>query len=86
MFATDLQYALNYEGRDLTDDEAYRHLLAKYSLDEAVTEFLCNFFYYRAEAVAPTAICVVTIVYHVILLHVQTYGQMTMLTCDFGKN
>ncbi len=31
-FATDLQYALNYEGRDLTDDEAYRHLLDKYSI------------------------------------------------------
>jgi len=29
-FASDLQYALNYEGRDLSDDEAYRHLLEKY--------------------------------------------------------
>ena len=28
--ASDLQYALNYEGRDLTDDEAYRHLLYQY--------------------------------------------------------
>ncbi len=34
-FATDLQYALNYEGRDLDDDEAYRHLLEKYNLPEA---------------------------------------------------
>lgn len=33
-FAKDLQYALNYEGRDLTDDEAYRHLLNKYNLPE----------------------------------------------------
>lgn len=33
-FATDLQYALNYEGRDLTDDEAYRHLLHTYSIPE----------------------------------------------------
>ena len=32
-FATDLQYALNYEGRDLTDDEAYRHLLEKYQIN-----------------------------------------------------
>lgn len=32
-FASDLQYALNFEGRDLTDDEAYRHLLEKYQLD-----------------------------------------------------
>ncbi len=31
-FATDLQYALNYEGRDLDDDEAYRHMLEKYSI------------------------------------------------------
>jgi putative protein-disulfide isomerase len=31
-FAADLQYALNYEGRDLTDNEAYRHLLEKYSI------------------------------------------------------
>jgi len=31
-FAGELQYALNSEGRDLTDDEAYRHLLEKYSI------------------------------------------------------
>jgi len=33
-FASDLQYALHYEGRDLTDNEAYRHLLEKYSINE----------------------------------------------------
>ena len=33
-FAADLQYALNFEGRDLTDKEAYRHLLEKYSINE----------------------------------------------------
>ncbi len=32
-FATDLQYALHYEGRDLCDDEAYRHLLEKYAIN-----------------------------------------------------
>lgn len=32
-FATALQYALNFEGRDLTDDEAYRHLLEEYKID-----------------------------------------------------
>lgn len=32
--ASDLQYALNYEGRDLTDKEAYRHLLPKYNVPE----------------------------------------------------
>jgi putative protein-disulfide isomerase len=31
-FASDLQYALNFEGRDLCDDEAYRHLLEKYQI------------------------------------------------------
>lgn len=31
-FAADLQYALHYEGRDLTDNEAYRHLLEKYNI------------------------------------------------------
>jgi putative protein-disulfide isomerase len=31
-FASDLQYAFNYEGRDLCDDEAYRHLLEKYAI------------------------------------------------------
>lgn len=33
-FAADLQYSLHYEGRDLTDDEAYRHLLTKYAIPE----------------------------------------------------
>lgn len=33
-FASDLQYALHEEGRDLCDDEAYRHLLEKYHLPE----------------------------------------------------
>jgi putative protein-disulfide isomerase len=36
-FSADLQYALHYEGRDLCDDEAYRHLLEKY--DIPVKEF-----------------------------------------------
>ena len=30
-FASDLQYALHYEGRDLTDNEAYRLILEKYN-------------------------------------------------------
>lgn len=32
-FVRDLQLALHDEGRDLTDDEAYRHLLEKYNID-----------------------------------------------------
>ena len=31
-FAADLQYGLHFEGRDLTDDEAYRLLLDKYNI------------------------------------------------------
>ncbi len=42
-FAADLQYALHYEGRDLTDNEAYRHLLEKYNLpDEEFYEKLID--------------------------------------------
>jgi putative protein-disulfide isomerase len=33
-FATDLEFALHFEGRDLTDDEAYRLLLEKYNISE----------------------------------------------------
>jgi putative protein-disulfide isomerase len=36
-FAADLQFGLHCEGRDLTDDEAYRHLLEKYNIPP--TEF-----------------------------------------------
>jgi putative protein-disulfide isomerase len=32
--ASDIQYALNFEGRDLTDKEAYRHLVQKYGIPE----------------------------------------------------
>lgn len=32
-FASDMQYGLFEEGRDLTDKEAYRHLLEKYEID-----------------------------------------------------
>jgi putative protein-disulfide isomerase len=32
--ASDIQYALFQEGRDLTDKEAYRHLLHQYNIEE----------------------------------------------------
>jgi putative protein-disulfide isomerase len=35
-FAADLQYALQFEGRDLCDNEAYRHLLEKYAIPAEV--------------------------------------------------
>jgi putative protein-disulfide isomerase len=57
LFATDLQYALNYEGRDLTDDEAYRHLADKYDIPfEDFTAKLYDEFY-KAEAHAEFDLC-----------------------------
>ncbi|MEN9963145.1 MAG: hypothetical protein RL582_240 [Bacteroidota bacterium] len=42
-FAHEIQYALHMEGRDLTDKEAYRHLLEKYSIHpEAFYEKLAS--------------------------------------------
>jgi len=49
-FASDLQYALNYEGRDLTDDEAYRHLLEKYSIQPEVFYEKLNSEEYKEKA------------------------------------
>jgi len=42
-FAIDLQNALHFEGRDLTDNEAYKHLLEKYEIDE-------NWFYEKLKS------------------------------------
>lgn len=33
-FAADLQFSLHFEGRDLTDNESYRHLIEKYGINE----------------------------------------------------
>ena len=56
-FATDLQHALNDEGRDLDDDEAYRHLLEKYSIvPEAFYEKLKSE-EYKEQAYYEFALC-----------------------------
>ena len=56
-FAADLQYALHFEGRDLTDDEAYRHLLEKYSIQpEAFYEKLKSD-EYKGKAQYEFALC-----------------------------
>jgi putative protein-disulfide isomerase len=56
-FAADLQYALNYEGRDLDDNEAYLHLLEKYSIQpEAFYEKLQSE-EYRENAFYEFALC-----------------------------
>ncbi|MDD2792480.1 MAG: DsbA family protein [Sediminibacterium sp.] len=49
-FAGDLQYALHFEGRDLTDDEAYRHLLEKYSIQPELFYEKLNSETYRDKA------------------------------------
>lgn len=56
-FAADLQYALHYEGRDLTDNEAYRHLLEKYSIsaDDFYTKLKSE--EYKEKALYEFALC-----------------------------
>jgi putative protein-disulfide isomerase len=56
-FASDLQYALHFEGRDLTDNEAYRHLLEKYSInaDEFYTNLKSEV--YKEKALYEFALC-----------------------------
>jgi putative protein-disulfide isomerase len=56
-FAADLQYALHFEGRDLTDDEAYRLLLEKYNIpDEEFYEKLMDE-EYKEQAYYEFALC-----------------------------
>ena len=56
-FAADMQYALHYEGRDLCDDEAYRHLVEKYNLPSE--EFFSKLYdeFYKAEAYSEFDLC-----------------------------
>lgn len=56
-FATDLQYALHAEGRDLTDDEAYRHLLEKYKIDATDFYKKLNSEEYKEKALYEFALC-----------------------------
>lgn len=56
-FATDLQYSLNYEGRDLDDDEAYRHLLEKYSIQPEAFYPKLKMEEYKEQAYYEFALC-----------------------------
>ncbi|MGG9964291.1 DsbA family protein [Ferruginibacter sp. SUN106] len=56
-FASDLQYALNYEGRDLDDDEAYRHLVEKYHLPEEAFYTKLKSEDYKEKAYYEFALC-----------------------------
>lgn len=56
-FAADMQYALHFEGRDLTDDEAYRLLLEKYNIDAAEYFDKLNDEAYKEQAYYEFALC-----------------------------
>lgn len=56
-FAADLQYALHYEGRDLCDDEAYRHLLEKYSIQPETFYTKLKSAEYKERAYYEFALC-----------------------------
>jgi len=56
-FATDMEYALHFEGRDLTDDEAYRLLLEKYNIPEEEFYEKLNEEEYKDRAHEEFALC-----------------------------
>ena len=56
-FAADLQYSLHFEGRDLTDNEAFRHLLEKYSIPDKEFYNKMNSEAYREKALYEFALC-----------------------------
>ncbi|WP_207511211.1 DsbA family protein [Longitalea luteola] len=56
-FAADLQYALQYEGRDLCDNEAYRHLLEKYTIPADEFYTLLNDPSYKEKAYHEFSVC-----------------------------
>ncbi|MES2773636.1 MAG: DsbA family protein [Bacteroidota bacterium] len=56
-FAADLQYALHYEGRDLCDDEAYRNLLEKYSIQPEAFYTKLKSDEYKEKAYYEFALC-----------------------------
>jgi len=56
-FAADIQYALHFEGRDLTDDEAYRAILEKYNFSPDLFYTKLNDSEYREKAYYEFALC-----------------------------
>lgn len=56
-FAADLQTALHAEGRDLCDDEAYRHLLEKYSIQPETFYTKLKSDEYKEKAYYEFALC-----------------------------
>ncbi len=56
-FAADLQIALHYEGRDLTDDAAYNHLLEKYGIQPEAFFLKLKSEEYKEKAYYEFALC-----------------------------
>ncbi|MEP7080844.1 MAG: DsbA family protein [Ginsengibacter sp.] len=56
-FAADLQFALHFEGRDLTDDESYRLLLDKYNIPAEEFYEKLNDEEYKEQAHYEFALC-----------------------------
>ena len=56
-FAKDLQYALHFEGRDLTDNQAYVHLLEKYAIDEEAFMYRLQSEEYKQKAYYEFQLC-----------------------------
>ena len=56
-FTSDMQHALNYEGRDLDDDEAYKHLLEKYGINEEAFYSKLHSEEYKEQAYYEFALC-----------------------------
>ena len=57
LFVADMQYSLHYEGRDLTDDEAYQHLLEKYGINPEEFYKKLHSTVYKEEAYYEFALC-----------------------------
>lgn len=56
-FASGLQYALHYEGRDLCDDEAYRQLLEDYKISQDIFFKKLHDPLYKEKAYYDFALC-----------------------------
>ncbi len=56
-FAADMQYALHFEGRDLTDNESYRHLVEKYGINEEAFFSKLESEEYKEKAYYEFALC-----------------------------
>ena len=56
-FAADMQYALHFEGRDLTDNESYRHLVEKYGINEEAFFTKLESDEYKEKAYYEFALC-----------------------------